>query len=124
MKVDDNIQKLDTVSPLYINKVDRPVSPSYDVKQVIDDLKKFQGHVIIQTMFMQGTYNGESVDNTSDEYVTPWLKAVRDIQPQKVMIYTIDRETPAQGIEKASPAILDNIMARVEQMGIPCSASY
>lgn len=124
MKVDDNIQKLDTVSPLYINKVDRPVSPSYDVKQVIDDLKKFHGHVIIQTMFMQGTYNGESVDNTSDEYVTPWLKAVRDIQPQKVMIYTIDRETPAQGIEKASPTILDNLMARVEQMGIPCSASY
>ena len=124
MKVDDNIQKLDTISPLYINKVDRPVSPSYDVKQVIDDLKKFDGHVIIQTMFMQGTYNGESVDNTSDEYVTPWLEAVRDIQPQKVMIYTIDRETPAQGIKKASPTILDGIMARVEQMGIPCSASY
>ncbi|MBO7052797.1 MAG: radical SAM protein [Prevotella sp.] len=124
MKVDDNIQKLDTISPLYINKVDRPVSPSYDVKQVIDDLKKFDGHVIIQTMFMQGTYNGESVDNTSDEYVTPWLEAVRDIKPQKVMIYTIDRETPAQGLKKASPTILDGIMARVEQMGIPCSTSY
>ena len=38
MKVDNNIQKLDTVNSLYINKVDRPVSPSYDVNEVISNL--------------------------------------------------------------------------------------
>ena len=101
MKVDDNIQKLDTISPLYINKVDRPVSPSYNVDKVIHDLKMFNGHIIIQTMFMKGTYNGESVDNTSSEYIQPWIEAVKEIKPQKVMIYTIDRETPAHGLKKA-----------------------
>ena len=124
MKVDDNIQKLDTISPLYINKVDRPVSPSYNVDKVIHDLKMFNGHIIIQTMFMKGTYNGESVDNTSSEYIQPWIEAVKEIKPQKVMIYTIDRETPAHGLKKAEPEVLDAIRDMVINEGIPCSASY
>ena len=124
MKVDDNIQKLDTISPLYINKVDRPVSPSYNVDKVIHDLKMFNGHVIIQTMFRKGTYNGESVDNTSSEYIQPWIEAVKEIKPQKVMIYTIDRETPAHGLKKAEPEVLDAIRDMVINEGIPCSASY
>ena len=124
MKVDNNIQKLDTINPAYINKVDRPVSPSYDVNKIIERLKRFDGHVIIQTMFMRGTYDGDSVDNTGEDYITPWLKAIQDIKPQQVMIYTIDRETPAHNLKKAEPSVLDDIKERVERMGIPCSASY
>ena len=56
MRVDDNILKLDTVNPDYIRLVDRPVG-HYDVRQIIDNLKAFHGHVIIQTMFMRGTFN-------------------------------------------------------------------
>ena len=100
MKVDNNIQKLDTVNALYINKVDRPTSPSYDVDEIIAHLKRFNGHVIIQTMFMKGIYNGESVDNTDETFILPWLSALKEIRPQQVMIYTIDRETPAQGLKK------------------------
>ena len=124
MKVDNNIQKLDTINREYILKVDRPASPSYDVNKVIERLKDFKGHVIIQTMFMRGSYKGESIDNTSEAYIAPWLNAVKDIKPQQVMIYTIDRETPAQGLLKAEPALLDSIKQRVELLGIPCSASY
>lgn len=124
MLVDNNIQKLDTINAHYINKVDRPVSPSYDVNEVIECLKRFNGHVIIQTMFMKGTTNGESVDNTSEDYVGPWLKTVRAIAPQQVMIYTIDRETPDHNLLKAEPEVLDAIKAKVEATGIKCSASY
>ena len=123
MRVDNNIQKLDTISPAYIRLVDRPQG-SYDVLQVIDRLKAFQGHVIIQSMFMQGTAGGESVDNTGDDYVLPWLKAVADIAPQQVMVYTIDRETPMQSLLKATPQQLDRIALLVRQLGIPCSVSY
>ena len=119
MRVDNNIQKLDTVDPLYINKVDQPVIP-YDVHQVIERLKAFQGHAIIQTMFMRGY----SVDNTGEEFVGPWLEAVKAIMPQQVMIYTIDRETPTQGLLKATHEQLDAIRDRVIAAGIPCSASY
>ena len=145
MRVDNNIQKLDTVNPDYINKVDRPCG-AYDVNAVIDHLKAFRGHVIIQTMFMRGTIqcstvrsssarllptgrkNGQcstvNVDNTGEEFVAPWLEAVKAIAPQQVMVYTIDRETPAQGLQKASREQLDAIRDRVIASGIPCSASY
>ena len=128
MLVDNNIQKLDTVDPLYINKVDQPVIP-YDVHQVIERLKAFKGHVIIQTMFMRGEGvrregEKESVDNTSDAFVNPWLEAVKEIKPQQVMIYTIDRETPTQGLLKATHEQLDQIRDHVIAAGIPCSASY
>ena len=123
MRVDNNILKLDTIDPLYINKVDRP-NGAYDVQQVIQHLQAFHGHVIIQTMFMRGMCGGESIDNTGEAYVAPWLEAVKAIRPQQVMIYTIDRETPAQGLEKASHDQLDQIRDRVIAAGIPCSASY
>ena len=123
MQVDNNILKLDTIDPLYINKVDHP-NGTYDVDAIIDRMKAFNGHLIIQTMFMRGDCNGESVDNTGEEYVAPWLEAVKDIKPHQVMIYTIDRETPTQGLLKATHEQLDAIRDRVIDAGIPCTASY
>ena len=123
IRVDNNILKLDTVDPIYINKVDHPQG-TYDVEKIIERLKAFNGHVIIQTMFMRGPCKGESVDNTGEAYVAPWLEAVKDIKPQQVMIYTIDRETPTQGLLKATHEQLDAIRDRVIAAGIPCTASY
>lgn len=123
-RVDNNILKLDTVDATYINKVDRPVIPRYDVREIIDVMKSFNGHVIIQTMFLGGTVDGESVDNTGEEHVGPWLEAVKLIAPQQVMIYTIDRETPDHNLLKARPEILDEICRRVKAAGIDCTASY
>ncbi len=123
MRVDDNILKLDTVDPHYIYKVDRP-NGTYDVNAIIERMKAFNGHIIIQTMFMRGAYQGKSVDNTGEEFVGPWLDTVKSIKPQQVMVYTIDRETPAHGLEKASREQLDAIRDRVIAAGIPCSASY
>ena len=123
MQVDDNILKLDTIDPRYINKVDRPTG-QYDIQAIIEHMKAFRGHIIIQTMFMRGKYQGESVDNTTDAYVIPWLDVVKQIRPQQVMVYTIDRETPAHGLEKASREQLDTIRDRVIAVGIPCTASY
>ena len=128
MRVDNNILKLDTVNPEYIRKVDQP-NASYDVRQVIKNMKRFNGHIIIQTMFMRGNvqnskFNAQSVDNTGEEYVAPWLDAVREIRPQQVMVYTIDRETPTAGLLKATHEQLDAIRDRVIALGIHCSASY
>ena len=120
LKVDNNILKLDTVNVDYIRKVDRPTQPTYDVNKIIEDLKWFKGHVIIQTMFMKG----DGTDNTGDEYVLPWLDAVKDIKPQEVMVYTIDRETPDKKLLKASHEELDRIRDMVISAGIPCTASY
>lgn len=124
MRVDNNIQKLDTVSAEYISLVDRPTQSVYDVEKVIENLGLFDGHVIVQTMFMTGSTSGKSVDNTGEAYILPWLEAVKRIAPSLVMIYTIDRETPDPDLRKADKATLDAIRDRVIALGIPCTASY
>jgi hypothetical protein len=49
---------------------------------------------------------------------------VKDIRPQQVMIYTIDRETPDLSLRKATHEELDSIRDRVIAAGINCTASY
>ena len=121
--VDNNILKLDTVNTKYIRIVNRPTG-HYDVRELIEKMKEFRGHCIVQTMFMHGTSNGQDVGNLTDKYIDPWLKAVKEISPQQVMIYTIDRETPDHDLTKATHEELDSIVARIEAMGIKASASY
>ena len=157
MLCDNNIVKLDTVSPDYIRQLDRPVHPNYDVQAIIRRMKDFQSHCIVQTIFLKGTHllkgtyahvgtsvEGEAnmveggvclesgasteevwnVSNVGEEYVGPWLEALEEIQPEEVMVYTIDRDTPSPLLEKATPAELDAIADRVRALGIPCQVSY
>lgn len=123
MRVDDNILKLDTVDPDFIRRVDRPVG-CYDVEQIVDTLASFDGHVIVQTIFLRGEVDGQSVDNTGAEYVNPWLEALKKIRPQAVTVYTIARDTPYAGLRKATREQIDGICERVRALGISCSASY
>lgn len=122
-KVDNNILKLDTVDEEYIRLVDRP-NGKYSVASIIEKMKAFKGNCIVQTMFLKGTYQGKEVDNTSDPFVLPWLEAVKEVAPQQVMIYTIDRETPDQNLKKASREELDRIAQLIEEAGISAMASY
>lgn len=124
LRVDNNILKLDTVSASYIDRINRPCG-TYDIENVIENLCTFNGRLIIQTIFMKGTdATGTSVDNTGEEYVRPWLEAVRRIAPRQVMIYTIDRETPDSHLQKALPEELDDIADRIKALDIATSVSY
>ena len=122
-RVDNNILKLDTVNADYIQAVDRPTG-RYNVQDVVEKMRSFEGKVIVQSLFMQGTSNGKNVDNTTDEYVIPWLEAVQYIAPSQVMVYTIDRETPDKGLQKATHEQLDRIAALLSERGISVSVSY
>ena len=122
-RVDNNILKLDTVNVDYIRFVDRPTA-AYNLDAIVERLAAFGGNAVIQTMFMKGTVDGRSVDNTGDEYVLPWLETVKKIAPREVMIYTIDRETPQEGLQKATREELDRIVALIKDAGIPATASY
>ena len=123
-KVDNNILKLDTVNEEYIRMVDRPTG-HYDVKRIIGGMKAFKGNLIVQTMFMKGTTeDGRSVDNTTDDFVMEWIKVVKEIAPRQVMIYTIDRETPDQLLQKATHEELDRIVSLLQEAGLYATASY
>jgi hypothetical protein len=75
-------------------------------------------------MFMKGIFNGKDVNNVKPEYIEPWLRAVAEIKPRQVMIYTIDRETPDKELLKASKEELDDIVRQIESLGIRATASY
>ena len=115
-KVDNPIMKLDTVNADYIKRIDRP-NAKYDVKGVIEKLKNMTVRPIIQTMFMKGEFEGQSVDNTTDEFVDPWIDVLEEIKPREVMIYTLDRDTPAAGLKKADKESLCKIRDKLERRG-------
>ena len=87
-------------------------------------MKRFEGHCIIQTMFLKGSYRGREMSNVSPRFVEPWIKAVEEIAPSQVMIYTIDRETPAHELQKATPEELNAIADELRKRGLQVSVSY
>ncbi len=116
-KVDNNILKLDSVFPETVSIMDKPVSKSFDIKKVIDDLKRFNGNVIIQTMFLRGEHNGQKVDNTTEKEVNGLLEAYKEIKPKQVMIYSLDRPTPEKNLQKVSREELDIIADKIRNEG-------
>jgi wyosine [tRNA(Phe)-imidazoG37] synthetase (radical SAM superfamily) len=122
MKVDDNIQKLDSAFEETIRKMDCP-SSNFRLADVVENLKQFNGQVILQTMFLRGTFKGETIDNTVEKEVAAWLKLVTEIKPSQVMIYTIDRDTPASGLEKVTIEELQQIGERVRLLGFKVQVS-
>lgn len=117
-RVDKNILKLDSAFDETVHLIDRPNSPSYTVRRQVERYKQFKNSIVIQTMFLRGEFEGTKFDNTSDIEVTAWLELIKELKPREVMIYTIDRATPAKDIEKVPLTQLREIADRVEALGI------
>lgn len=122
-KVDNNILKFDSAFDDTVQRLDRPVGKQFTVKWIIEQLKKFEGNLIIQTMFLRGIVDGTLLDNTTDREVDAWLEALQVINPKQVMIYTIDRETPTKNLEKISLVELNRIAEKVQAAGFEVSVS-
>ncbi len=118
-RVDNNILKLDSAFEETVRLMNLPMG-NYSVERVVEQMVAFKGQMILQTMFLRGTFRGQRVDNTTEEEVSAWLKLVECIRPSKVMVYSLDRDTPCPTLEKVSKEELLGIAARVEALGIPC----
>lgn len=124
LKVENPILKLDSAFDETVRILDRPNSTSYSVRKQVDKMKTFKGKLIIQTLFIRGSYEGKSFDNTTDQEVTAWIELIREIAPESVMIYAIDRETPVSGLEKITIKELKHIAKRLkDETNIPVSVS-
>ncbi len=100
-KVENPILKLDSAFDKTAKLINRPNSHIYRVAKQVENYKRFQGNFILQTMFIRGgEFEGEVIDNTTEEEISAWLELVRELKPREVMIYTIDRETPVKTLEK------------------------
>ena len=121
-RVDNPILKLDSAFDKTAQLIDKPLG-NYSIEKVVEGMKSFEGECIVQTMFLRGEFEGEVVDNTTPEEVEAWLKLVGEIAPRSVMVYTIDRDTPAPNLEKVPVEELRQIAERVRALGIECSVA-
>jgi len=117
-KVDNPILKLDSAFDETVRLMDRPNSSEYSVAKQVELYKRFGNDFILQTMFLKGEFEEKYINNSTEEEVSAWLELVKELKPREVMIYTIDRETPAKRLEKVSIERLREIAAEVEKLGI------
>lgn len=122
MRVDNNILKLDSAFDETVRLMNNPCG-KYSVEQTVELMRQFNGQMILQTMFLRGRYNDSIIDNTTDVEVDAWLHLVERISPRSVMVYSIDRDTPCQSLEKVSKEELNAIATRVRELGIECSVA-
>jgi len=93
--VDNPILKLDAPTDALVAEINRPQG-KYHVEDVVEWLSRFEGNFVLQTMFL----SGPGFDSSSPEVLLPWMDIVRRLRPREVMVYTLDRPAPAEGLQK------------------------
>lgn len=123
LKIDQNILKLDSAFDLTV-KIHNQPSVNIKVDELIKNLAGFRGQLIVQTLFLRGTFRGKKIDNTTKEELDAWLEALKKIHPAEVMIYTISRDTPEGGeLVRVPLAELRRIASLVNELGIKTQVS-
>ena len=115
---DNRILKLDSAIDTTMRLVDKPVNAQLTVGQVVEWLSAFDGDFTLQTCFLRGVYEGQVIDNTTDEELRAWYEVVDKLHPKQVMIYVIDRETPLKTLEKIPAEKMEAIAAPLRKKGI------
>ena len=113
-QVDNAILKLDSAVPETLLSMNRPVSPTFNMDTLIEQLASFSGRCIVQTMFLRGA----GVDNTTPAEIEAWLGALKRIQPSLVQLYSIDRKVPIEGLAHVGEEELKAIAAQVKKIGL------
>ena len=114
---DNRILKLDAATDTMMRRIDKPVNEQLDVKTLLRWLAQFDGDFTLQTCFLRGEHNGETIDNTTPKELEAWYKAVEELKPKQIMMYVIDRKTPEEHLEKISPDEMDRIATPLRQKG-------
>ena len=123
-RVDNNIVKLDSAVTSTMRLIDRPVSESYTSEKAVEMIRPFGRDCVVQTMLLRGSWEGQHVDNTTPEEISALIEAYRTIGPRQVMIYSIDRRTPARELEKVPREELERIADRIRgETGIDVSVA-
>lgn len=121
-KVDNRILKLDAGTEETFQLINQPLNKR-TLKWVVEQLIKFKGDLTIQTLFLKGKFKDKDIDNTSESEIKSWLSNLKKIKPKSVMIYSLDRATPANNLQKIDTATLNTIAKKVEALGIEAIVS-
>lgn len=111
-KVDNPIMKIDAPTNDLIAKINNP-EPGYDIAKVVKSLEQFNGNFVLQTCMLRSP----DFDSASDEVINGWMDIVRHLKPREIMVYTIDRPTPAQNLQKFTVEEMERLVSPLIEEG-------
>ncbi|EIM64480.1 radical SAM protein [Desulfobacter postgatei] len=101
---------LDAVTPQTFEKINRPAG-QIDIHKVIDGLKafaeSFQGEIWLEVFILPGI-------NDAKEELEALGKIIRDINPTRVQLNTLDRPGAVAGLKAASKDDLDRVAGIID----------
>ena len=113
IKVDNPIMKIDAPTDELVARINHP-APGYSLQRVIEALEKFEGNFILQTMFLRAP----GFDSSEPAALQKWMEIVRHLKPREVMVYTIDRPTPQEGLQPFTQAELQKLVQPLIDEGL------
>ncbi|MCL2289627.1 MAG: radical SAM protein [Bacteroidetes bacterium] len=120
-KIENPILKLDAVTEPLFRLINKPTI-SVSVEEIVEQLQKMKGNFILQTLFFKGEIDGQYFNNAAEPHLSLWVEVVKKLHPKKVMIYSLDRNTPAQALEKVPMEKLQEIVQQLQTFGISADA--
>jgi wyosine [tRNA(Phe)-imidazoG37] synthetase (radical SAM superfamily) len=120
-KADVTMLKLDAGNDSMLKLINQPQTTTANVRSLLRSMQEFGRSVdnmVVQTMFLRGEVGGVVIDNSLHSEVECWLECLRKLRPREVAIYSIDRATPAERLQKISPQRLHEIAEQVRDIGI------
>jgi wyosine [tRNA(Phe)-imidazoG37] synthetase (radical SAM superfamily) len=106
--------KLDVGSEEAFRMLNNPMIP-VSLDQITESLEHFPGKYIVQSMFVKGNIGGRPIDNSTGAEFDAWLGRIRKLSPEFVMVYSLARSTPVEGLEKIDDEALERIATKVHQ---------
>lgn len=97
---EEPVLKLDAGDSEKLDQINQPLV-RIDFASYLENLKKCR-HVILQTMFLKGW-------NDSPQDLASWMKAIAEVHPESVQIYTLDRNPAMPGLQRLSNEELQKI---------------
>jgi wyosine [tRNA(Phe)-imidazoG37] synthetase (radical SAM superfamily) len=104
-QLDDRCMKLDAGDEQTFEKINRPIG-GFNLKRTLNALRALE-NITIQSLFVSGSH-----DSTHEAQIKSWIDAVRQVAPNVVQVYTIDRPPADSKITKVSTQKLQEIANR------------
>jgi wyosine [tRNA(Phe)-imidazoG37] synthetase (radical SAM superfamily) len=117
LRVDNSLLKLDGGTIETISAINSPLK-AFKLEDYVAQLQRFNGNLVIQTLFLRGHHKGRIIDNTTEEELKAWLDILLKVKPRMVMVYTFERDTPTSDLVKVGIDELETIANKVRGIGL------
>ncbi len=122
LRVDNNILKLDSAFDATVRRMNNPQNAAYTVRETVEQMKRFEGRMILQTMFLR------ELAAVRPSTTPPRKRSPRGCgwsaksAPAGHGLLARPRH-PLSDTRKVPREELQTIAARIEALGIPCSVA-